>query len=630
MKFSFTLLVLFSLVGLQLFGQGDTLFQTKAFDGVDRNYILYVPDAYDGSQAWPLVINMHGYATNAESQMVHSNMNVVADTGHFLVVYPEGTLVRSTVPGIPPEGLGFNISFPNDTFLFVSNVDDVSFIDQLIDVVDSEYELDMNRIYATGWSNGGMMSNVLACELSDRIAAIAPVGGTAISARPCNPSRSVPLMQIHGTSDPVVGYDIGDPTGNVSPVEEYLQFWTGFNGCNTEPTITMLPDVTTEDSSTVELQVWNDCDVEMLHYKVIDGGHNWPGGNNIFPFLGNFNVDINASSDIWDFFTRNPLPMPTARVQFIHAAPDETVALEINGEVIKEEVAYRTATPYLELPAETVLDLVLTPVSPWSNSLPINVSLTLASGESYVVAVHGTFDEGDQWPVSVEILEGAQETAADGNSVALSFFQGVPDFPLPAFDIVYDGSVLFDDNSYTDFQAHVEVPAGDLLTFGTPPDDNETISSAFVLPLSFWKGKSAVMFNSGLFSENDFFPWIALSNGGTYPVKIPEMVQGTDPAGSPSLFQTSGLANSYPKVYPNPFTDEITLEFELKESLPVRLELVNLLEQQVAQLPQQIMPKGKQRVVWNLSGQNLSGGMYYLNYYVGQKKMIMPILYTPN
>jgi poly(3-hydroxybutyrate) depolymerase len=286
-------------------GQPDTLYRTISHDSLTRYYILYVPEAYDGTEAWPLVINLHSYASFPYQQMVLSEMNVVADTGHFLIVYPEGTPVKSIKSGT--VGPGWNNGMPSDTTLSpVQAVDDVDFISNLIDAIGAEYLVDPARVYATGLSNGSVMSNVLGCDLSERIAAIAPVAGTAHSTRPCNPLRKIPVLQIHGTEDTITYYETGNAEIRIG-VPDYLNFWIDFNGCGLEPTVTLLPDLVPRDSSTVEIHAWERCGAELVHYKVIDGGHIWPGFDfSFFPELGNSNLDINASSEIWNFFKRNP------------------------------------------------------------------------------------------------------------------------------------------------------------------------------------------------------------------------------------------------------------------------------------------------------------------------------------
>jgi len=293
-----------------LYAQGDTLLRTLTHDSLLRSYLLYIPDSYDGSEYWPLVINMHGYSLYPEQQMRIRYMNEVADTGHFLIAYPLGTLFYCNSDIAPPSGPGWNNGVPFDSILYPEKAtDDVAFIENLIDSISSDFLIDQARVYATGLSNGAVMSNVLGCELSDRIAAIALVGGTAHPDRICDPIRPIPILQIHGTADPITNYENG--TANRIAVQAFLDFWIAQNGCVNSPIILALPDLVTNDNSTVELFKWTDCLEEIVHFKVVDGGHTWPGDIPLPPIAGPTNMDIHASSEIWKFFKRNPHPDPT-------------------------------------------------------------------------------------------------------------------------------------------------------------------------------------------------------------------------------------------------------------------------------------------------------------------------------
>lgn len=313
MKAKLTHLFFLLLISSIVKAQGDTLSRGFPFGGQDRSYILYVPKSYDGTQKWPLVISMHGYGTNAAFQMALSNMNPVADTGRFLIVYPQGTLFRHTVPGFPPQGLGWYFGVPDDTEFFpVETTNDVAFISTLIDSIGRKFKVDSTRIYATGWSNGGFLSSVLACELSERIAAVAPVAGTIHKLRPCNPKRKVPILHTHGTSDVFVAYENGAPSTSVKGAPSYLEFWRSLYGCGENPLVQSVSNRVLGDSSTVKIFTWPNCAVELVHHQIINGGHHWPGGADLLPPpLGYKNQDIVTSTEIWNFFKRHALPAKT-------------------------------------------------------------------------------------------------------------------------------------------------------------------------------------------------------------------------------------------------------------------------------------------------------------------------------
>ena len=158
------------------------------------------------------------------------------------------------------------------------------------------------------------MSYRLACELGGRIAAIAPVAGTMTDGAftSCVPSRNIPVMHIHGTNDLVVSYYGG--FGNKS-VDDVLGLWRNFNSCPATAVIVNLPDLV-QEGSTVQTQTWTPCvdSTEVLLYKVINGGHTWPGSIGVTG-LGNTNRDIIASYEIWNFLSRFSLDMATGITQ---------------------------------------------------------------------------------------------------------------------------------------------------------------------------------------------------------------------------------------------------------------------------------------------------------------------------
>ncbi|MCB0283588.1 MAG: T9SS type A sorting domain-containing protein [Calditrichaeota bacterium] len=267
----------------------------------ERTYLLYAPAAYDGKEPWPLVINYHGFSSDNINQMeIHSKMNLVADTAHFLVAYPQGLEVDDQIFG--GQGTGWNI--PGD---YKANHDDIAFTEEMINQIDDDFNVDKDQIYATGWSNGSFMAFYLACALPTKIAAVAGVSGPMSFGlmEACRIERPLPVLFIHGTSDPVVPFD-GIDNSFPAAIETPL-FWVQHNGCSEDPIVTELPDTYTNDNSTVTLMSYTGCDdeSEVLFYKVNNAGHGWPGGSPSFPLIGSTNRDINASSEIWNFFKRH-------------------------------------------------------------------------------------------------------------------------------------------------------------------------------------------------------------------------------------------------------------------------------------------------------------------------------------
>ena len=269
-------------------------------DGLQREYILYVPENYSADNAVPLVFNFHGYTSNATEQMYYGDFRSIADTAGFIIVHPNGTV----------DNLGnthWNVGWGTST------VDDIGFTESLIDSLALDYNINFERIFATGMSNGGFMSYTLACELSDKIAAIASVTGSMNvgQSNTCNTEHQMPIMEFHGTADGVVPYD-----GNsiFASTESVIEYWVNFNNCNLIPVFTEIPDIDPADGSTVEHYLYEDGDngSTVEHFKIINGAHTWPGS---MPGGVGTNNDIDASVEIWKFFSKydiNGLIIPTS------------------------------------------------------------------------------------------------------------------------------------------------------------------------------------------------------------------------------------------------------------------------------------------------------------------------------
>jgi polyhydroxybutyrate depolymerase len=293
------------------------------FEGLVRSYRVHVPPTYNGATAVPLVFNLHGYTSNAFQQEFYSGMNLVADTANFIVCYPDGLNNE------------WNSGF---TIPYYGGVNDVGFISVLIDSLQAAYNIDPARVYSCGMSNGGFMSYRLACDLEQRIAAIASVTGsmTVIQLNNCQATRPVPVLEIHGTNDLTVPYTT---TSLSMGIDSVLRYWRGVNACPNPVVYDTLPDINVGDQSTVTSQWSSGCQggTEVAHFKIANGSHTWAGAS--FPLTGLVtNQDIDASVEIWKFFSRfsHPAPVLLGRSVGIDARP--TVApnpcrerLEIHG-----------------------------------------------------------------------------------------------------------------------------------------------------------------------------------------------------------------------------------------------------------------------------------------------------------
>ena len=178
----------------------------------------------------------------------------------------------------------------------------MGFIKALIDTFINKYNIDPDRVYSCGFSNGGAMTYKLMCELSDHIAAAASVGGKMFNSTydACNPLHPMPLLQINGTNDPIVNIN-GNPI--YYSADETLSYWSGINSCLQVDTL-QLEDLDANDGCTVSKISFTNCenDSEIIYYKVSNGGHTWPGALFEISVFGNRNMDIIASKEIVEFF----------------------------------------------------------------------------------------------------------------------------------------------------------------------------------------------------------------------------------------------------------------------------------------------------------------------------------------
>lgn len=253
--------------------------------GLTRTFRVHVPDSYDPTVPMPVVLNFHGYSSNASQQELLSGMLDEADAQGFIAVHPQGT------GATPSWNAGVCCGEAIDNL-----VDDVQFVSDMLDALESSLCVDTERVFSTGMSNGGFMSHRLGCELSSRITAIAPVAGV-MGMVSCEPGRPVPVMHFHGTLDSLVPYE-GNAAAGMPSVETTVADWAARNGC---------ADTTTEvyREADSHCEAFDDCPAggDVVVCTVEGGGHTWPGGLPV-PALGHTTSALSATAEMWKFFTR--------------------------------------------------------------------------------------------------------------------------------------------------------------------------------------------------------------------------------------------------------------------------------------------------------------------------------------
>ena len=263
-------------------------------DGKKREYYLSLPE--DTSKPFPLIINFHGFLSHAIEQQEFSQMDNYAHLNGVGVIYPEGI------------NKSWNIGKD-----MMSEENDIGFVNALIDSVTSKYNIDSDRIYACGFSNGGEFSYELMCGLSNKIAAFGSVGGNFIinEKRSCNINREIPLIHIHGTKDRLAKYN--GYNGYFLSTISSVDFWAKHNQLD-KMVVENIEDIHKKDRTTVEKYTFykDNSDTKVIHLKVINGGHVWLGSPTFDLFyqkllFGRNNHEINSSKELVDFFLKYKL-----------------------------------------------------------------------------------------------------------------------------------------------------------------------------------------------------------------------------------------------------------------------------------------------------------------------------------
>ena len=291
------------------FGQTD-IYDSINIGNVWRNFNIHLPLGYNANTSYPLILGFHGgqqAATSSQGWTVfayQSNLSVKADTSGFIVVYPEGLVFNQSrswnVGNCCPPAMN-------------QNVDDVGFIDNLLDTLFSNYSIDTTRVYATGSSNGGMLCYRLACELSHRFAAIAPNACSQMYL-PCNPANKIPIISFHSKVDLIVPYTGGMggapplTTINFPSQDSTMSLWSRKNYCVTKDKI-----INGNGINYDFIKIHNcSCNAEIHHYATTDGSHSWPGGN---PNNNPVSTQISATDLLWSFFQNYTLGCSTTGIQ---------------------------------------------------------------------------------------------------------------------------------------------------------------------------------------------------------------------------------------------------------------------------------------------------------------------------
>lgn len=259
--------------------ESNTGAETIVHDNQDREYILHIPASYNSSTPTPLLMNFHGFGGQASDYMTYADMRSIADAENFILVYPQGTCLDGSSH--------WNTSLPGGDNK--SSADDFGFIEALISELSSNYNVDTERVYACGYSNGGMFAYGLANYKSELVAAVGSVSGTMLDFDGPT-SHPMPVIHLHGTNDGVIPYN---GSSDWTAAQDVLNHWIGFNNTTTNPTI----NTDSNGGMNIEHYLYDqgDSSVSVEHYKYIGGDHVW--------FTNTFQGKSTAQI-IWDFVSK--------------------------------------------------------------------------------------------------------------------------------------------------------------------------------------------------------------------------------------------------------------------------------------------------------------------------------------
>ncbi len=269
-----------------------SVLQTVVSGGLARVYLLHIPRSYQSDSPMAVVLNFHGHNSTDRVQEKQSGLSPIADKDNFIAVYPQGLAAPDGATGWATTARKRN------------QVNDVVFVSDLLNQLQARLCVDPGRIYAMGFSNGGGMTNLLACVMPNRLAAFASVSGAYPPdpyAGGCQPDRPVSILEIHGTSDEIVPY-IGRYRDGIPSVPTWLEEWAARDGCAQNP-------VTFYEQGHVTGLEWTHCkgNATVIHYRITGGAHVWPAGEIVTGGTAG-GRPLTASQLIWQFFQERSLP----------------------------------------------------------------------------------------------------------------------------------------------------------------------------------------------------------------------------------------------------------------------------------------------------------------------------------
>jgi polyhydroxybutyrate depolymerase len=585
---------------------GEILRNHFEYDGFRRNYILFRPQNVQANM--PVILCLHGGTEDADFIMNYTVMNSVADTAGFMAVYPEGISGDWTC--------GWIYDNPD--------IDDVGYISALIDTLKAHYDIDMNRIYCCGFSEGARMTYELVSQIGHQLAAVGGVGGPINESTISHfkPFRPFPVILCYGKEDRQKG-------------EITLDFWLNYNQCPLKADTVSFPDIVPDDNCTVEKISFTNCadETSILFYNVINGGHHWPGGTQDW-WSYNLNKDISFSSEVWNFFKnyQNPISTDIAYGKTIDIFP---AYIPSEGDTLK---------------VKTQL------VNPQNH--PVIVHALIQSNESayqdsvalFDDGLHGDGDATDGHWGNETWMSGLPEDMYTVDVITRDLTEGTVHYVPILSHFTTIGPIVYVSHSF--YKTDTEPNPGDAIRIYVTLSNEGSTATATDLRVELSCTDTRVEFTVDGRDYNDIEPGEMVQNKYTYSFNIPEdwpvnteipmtihisshgTEVWTDTFSVMVLPPSTGIQTldaSVPKQfalysnYPNPFNPSTTIRFDLPESGEVSLKVFTLLGEEVETLLNRKLSAGKHHVIWY--AENQPSGVYLFRLEAGGfvqiRKMIL-------
>ena len=600
------------------------------FDGHMRNYEVFFPHNFQPNM--PLVVNIHGRGATIELFKEYTLLHEAADTSGFIVVYPQGLIVETgkTSWNVTSEDIDPDRVFPN--------TDDVGFISALIDTIHAHYDIDLARVYCCGFSEGGEMTFRMAGECGQRFAAVAGISSTLFDeANNWQRIRPMPILHMHGTADGSLPYW---GRHGIWPVSKMIEYWLNTNHCTFQSDTFFVPDIVEEDNCTVQKISFTDCDgeSELIHYKIINGGHSWPSSDIIYGGEGNKNLDINANIEILNFFEKYQNPL--ADIAYGKSTELNSGYIRPDGDTLI--VTAQIANP--ENHPATVFGMIKGENTSFQDSIQLFDDGLHQDGEAFDNLWGGAkwfldINE-DIFAVRLRTRDLEEETKHDIHLSGIDYCTSI-------------GPITFEDITFTSpdtipnpgDQGQLRINLKNMGSTATASNiTTKLISIDHCVWFSQWQNLYVVNHTYGDIApgasvQNDEDQFIRFLENCSGPVNFALEIYSNGIYFWSDTFtvyvdststSSKELEINIPKVfalsqnYPNPFNPKTVISWQLPVGSHVEFSIYNLLGQKVRTLVSEWLPAGYHEVEFD--GQNLSSGIYLYRIEAGEwqdvKKMV--------